>query len=311
MREESTGLHSFTDISRIHGLGNTMSVRVTNYGIVFVTQRNEICLLQSDDKSGLVVLSSDYQEKLRGLTVTCANYLLDPDNEIDRYEVFFSNGTSLSHDFKLRDADFPLGMAYTSTNQDFTAAATLVDIDGVRHYVVAKGGFYTVETQPSATVANRVIPTTDQTFANTTDQTVTTAEINGEYRFNWDAFGDWNERKKLPGIFVIGDGAASTALGASPIALKWWGDFEEIPGTPNTVAPVAINQTTTAWQYRFALLAAHRFLYKLGFTIAGHSADDTDFLNHRRPAQEGDLDKNFYGSICDAAFLAGDGGNRP
>lgn len=312
MREESTGLHSFTDISRIHGLGNPMSIRVTPYGIIWATQRNELCLLQSDDRSGLVVISTDYQEMLRGLTITCANYILDPDNEIDRYEVFFSNGTSLSHDFKLRDDDYPMGMAYTSTNQDFTAAATLVDTDGVRHYVVAKGGFYTHETQPSATVANRVIPTTDQTFANTTDQTVTTTEISGEYRFNWDAFGDWNGRKRLAGVFLIGDGAASTALtGASPIAMKWWGDFEQVPGTPNVVAPAPIDQTETAWQYRLPPLQAHRFLFKIGFTIAGHSSDDTDFQNHRRPAQEGDLDLNFYGSICDAAFLLADGGNRP
>lgn len=288
-------------------------INVTGEVPLINTTNSEVGVnLQSDDRSGLIVLSTDYQEKLRGLTVTCADYVLDPDQEIDRYQVWFSNGTSLCHDFKLRDEDYPMGMAYTATNQDFTAAATLVDTDGVRHYVVAKGGFYTHETQPSATLANRVIPTTDQTFANAVDQTVTDSEINGEYRFNWDSFGDWNERKKLAGVFVVGDGAVSTALaGASPIALKWWGDFEQVPGTPNTVAPAAIDQTSTAWQYRFAPLRAHRFLYKLGFTLSGHSTDDSDFHNHRRPAEEGDLDLNFYGSICDAAFLLGDGGNRP
>lgn len=311
MREESTGLHSFTDISRIHGLGNVMSIRVTNYGICWVNQRNEICLLQSDDRSGLVVISSDYQEKLRGLTVTCADYILDPDDEIDRYQVWFSNGTTLCHDFKLRDDDFPLGMAYTGTNQDFTAAATLTDIDGVRHYVVAKGGFYTHETQPAASVANRLVPTTDDNFANTVDNTITTTQISGEYRFNWDSFRDWNVRKHIAGVFFIGDGATSALLSARPVAMKWWGDFQEVPGTPNTLVAAKSNQTTPEWMYRFAPTQSHRFFYKLGFTIAGHSTDDSDFHYHRRPAQEGDLDKNFYGSICDAAFLIAIDGNRP
>lgn len=311
MTEVSSGLHIFTDISRVNGLSNPMSIRVTNYGICWTNQRNEICLLESDERAGLRILSRPYQELLRGKTVTCADYILDPDNEIDRYQVWFSDGTSVCHDFALRDSDFPDGMAYATTGQDYTAAGTLVAQDGTRHYVVAKGGFYTHETQPDASVANRVIPTTDDTFSNTTDQTFTTAEINGEYRFNWDRFNDWNDRKKLEGVFIIGDGAASVALGASPLAMKWWGDFEVIPGTPNSVAPAKINQTSPDWQYRFAPTGSHRFTYKIGFTIAGHSADDSGFHNHRRPAVEGDLAKNFYGSICEAAFLIGDEGNRP
>jgi hypothetical protein len=308
MQELSNGLHIFTKISAIHGIKNPMSIRVTDYGICWVDQRNQICMLDRDDRSGIRVISRKYQEKLVGKTVTCADYILDPPNEIDRYQVWFSDGTTVCHDFTLRDEIFPDGQAYTGTNQDFTAAQTLTAQDGTRHYVVAKGGFYTQEAQPD----NSLIPTTDQTFANAVDQTVTETEVIGEYIFNWDRITDWNQRKTLPGVFLIGDGKASTQLGSSPLRMKWWGDFEVVPGgAPATLVPTIVQQTATDWQYRFAPTSANRYLFKIGFTIAGHSGDDAAFVNHRRPAQEGDLAKNFYGSICEAAVLIGSEGNRP
>lgn len=306
MSQLTNGLHVFNDISTLHGIKLGMTVRDTEYGKVWVDQRNAICLLKEDSKSGLVVLSEKYQDLLRGKTVTCADYILDPENEIDHYKVWLSDGTFVVHDFKLRDADFPEGMAYTGTNSDFTAAATLVQQDGTRHYVVAKGGFYTHEVEPTT----GLIPTTDQTFVNTTDQTITTAEVNGEFRFNWDRITDWKGRKSLAEVAIIGDGATSVALATYPIKMKWWGDFQEVPGAVTALSPTQNQQTRTAWSYNFRPTQSNKFFFKFGFTMAGHSADDTDFLNHRRPAVEGDLDKNFYGSICEAAALIGNEGNR-
>lgn len=306
MSELSTGLHVYEDISRIHGLGKANTVRNSKYGKLWVDQRNEICLLSSDSMAGLSVISSKYSELMRGKTVSCADYILDPAEGIDRYEVWFTDGTGVCHDFALRDEDFPEGMAYTTTGQDYTAAATLVAADGTRHFVVAKGGFYTHETEPTT----GRIPTTDDTFSNTTDQTFTTAEVTGEIRFNWNRVSDWTEFKKAAGFFLIGDGKVSTQLGASPITAKWWGDFEQVPGTPNVVIPASNPKTRTDWSYYFAPIAATRAFFKIGFTLAGHSTDDSDFTYHRRPSEEGDLDKNFYGSIMEAAFLFSDGGDR-
>jgi len=155
-----------------------------------------------------------------------------------------------------------------------------------------------------------VEPTTDDTFSDTTTQAFTTADISGEQRFNWNHLGDWKERKLLAEVAFIGDGKTSAHLATFPIKMKWWGDFQEVPGNPTPLNPATSNQTTTDWSYRFAPTQAHRFVFKIGFTIAGHSVDDADFANHRRPDQEGDLDKNFYGSICEAAFLFGNRGNR-
>lgn len=301
LNELATNMHEFEDISRIHGLSHANTVRVTPYGIAWVDQRNQVCLLSGDTKADLRVISGNYQDWMIGKTVTCADYVLDPVNEIDRYQIWFSDGTTLVHDFTLVDQDFPDGQAYTGTGQDFTAAATLVGTDGVRNYVVAKGGLYTHETQPE----NGLIPTTDDTFSNTTDQTYTTADISGEYRFNWDSFGSWRERKPLAAVYVIGDGATSAQLSASPLAMKWWGDFQEVPGTPNAVAAAIEYETAINWMYRFTPTQAHRWYFKIGFTIAGHTTDDSDFLWQRRPGVEGDLDKNFYGSICEAAYLLG------
>ena len=306
MTEVSTGVHVYNDISRIHGLGNSNTIRDSKYGKLWVDQRNEICLLSSDDRNGLSILSSKYSEVLRGKTVSCADYILDPAEGIDRYQVWFTDGTSVCHDFTLRDSDFPEGMAYTTTGQDYTAAATLVATDGTRHFVVAKGGFYTHETEPTT----GRIPTTDDTFSNTVNQTYSTAEISGELQFNWNRISDWLANKRASGLYLIGDGAASTALGASPITAKWWGDFEEVPGTPNVVLPNASPKTRTSWSYYFAPTSAFRAFFKIGFTLAGHSSDDSDFTYHRRPAEEGDLDKNFYGSIMEAAFLFTEDGDR-
>ncbi len=306
MTELSSGLHDFSDISRIHGLSHPMTIKNTPYGICWVDQRNQVCLLSGDGAGDLTVISDNYQGLLFGKVIQCADYVLDPINQIDRYQMFFVGGYSVCHDFRLRDADFPDGMAYDGTNQDFTAACTLAQQDGTRHYVVAKGGFYLQEAQP----ATGLIPTYDETFTDTTTQAIATTQINGEYRFNWDCFGDWKERKRLAEVAVIGDGAASAALAASPIAMKWWGDFQDVGAAVNTVLPATENQTTTDWNFRFAPLEANRFLFKIGFTIAGHTSDDTDFLTHRRPSQEGDLDKNFYGSIMEASILLGNRGNR-
>ena len=308
MQELSNGVHLFNSISEIHGLVNPMTVKKTDYGIAWVDQNNQICLLSSDTKEGLSVISIRYQEALVGKTTSCADYLIDPNNDIDRYQVWFTDATSLCHDFRLRSSEFPEGMAYTCTGQDFTAAATVRTTDGKRHHIVAKGGFYTQEAQAET----GKIPTTDDTFSNTTNQTYTTADVpTAVYHFNWNRITDWNERKKLAGINIIGDGKTSAHLSDVPAKVKWWGDFADITGSPQTLNAANIPQTSTDWQYYFAPTQANRFFFKIGFTLQGHSADDTDFLYHRRPGEEGDLDKNFYGSILEASLLIGNEGNRP
>lgn len=286
LEESGDGLHEWANVSRIHGIRVAASLRATDHGTVWVTQRNQIVLLPSGG-TRLQILSRPYQSLLSGKTVRCADYLLDPVNEIDRYQVWFTDGTTLIH-------DFAVGEAYTATGHDFTAAATVYDATGKPHHIVAKDGLYTQEGQPE----DGLIPTTNQTFTGV-DQAYTTAQIDGEYIRNWDDWGDLNVRKELPQADILGDGAVSATLGnKSPLSLEWYADFEEVAvGNKKTGTLSKTVQNTTDSCYRAKLAAAHRFWFKFVLKLSGHSADDAAFAKHRNPADEGDNAKNFYGSI--------------
>ena len=311
LSELTNGIHVWRKLSPVNGLVNPATVRVTPYGIAWVNQLNQICLLEDEGSeqqaATIKILSRRHQHLMRGQTVQCANYLADPLNEIDRYEVFCASGLSVCHDFLLRDSDHPDGQAYTSTGQDYTAAATLVSRDGIRHYVVAKGGFYTHEGQPE----NNLIPTTDQTFVDTSTQTKSTSQINGAFRFNWDDFGSFNERKLLASVSVVGDGKPSAALGnVSPLTFRWWGDYEYVHSSTEKVESVTRgNQTDADWRWQMNLRKANRFVFKLEFRLAGHSSDNGGIANYPPIETEGNLPQNFYGSIWTAGYLIGNRGN--
>ena len=307
LRELTNGIHIWEKVSNIHGLGDPMTVRLTDYGLMWVDQRNQVCLLETDSRDGLKVVSKEYQGWMRGKTPRCADYVLNPIAEIDRYQVWFSDGTSLCHDFALRDSEYRFGMAYTCTSEDFTAARTLTAQDGKLHHVVAKGGFYTQEVQPE----DGLIPTTNALFSNTTDQTSAASQIGGEYIFNWNSQGDPAERKSLEAIDIIGDGATSSALGARPITAKLWKDFQEVPGSPQAFVARDGSQQENAgvFSFRFDVAKGFASIFKIGFSLAGHSSDDASFAKHQPVDAQGDLAKNFYGSITEVGLLMGSKGN--
>ena len=298
--EQSDGLHEWIGVSRIHGISVPATLRSTPYGTVWVTQRNQIVLLAPGSRQ-LQIVSAPFQNLLAGLTPRCADYLLDPVNEIDRYQVWFGNNTSVIYDFAIG------GEAYTATGQDFTAAGTAYSAAGVPHHIVAKAGFYTQEGQPE----DGLIPTTDETFTGT-GQNKTSAEISGEYIRNWDDFTDSNARKEFPQLDVIGDGAPSTALGGvSPLVVEWYADFEQVTtGNKKTGIVAKAPQSTTDSSYRAKLTAGHRFWFKLVLKLSGHSSDDASFAKHQPPSSQGDLAKNFYGSILRLLLHIGQMENR-
>lgn len=292
LEEVADGLHEFITISRINGIANPSTLRVTPYGIVWMDQNKQIVLLPPNSLD-LQTISTSYQPSIVS-TPRTADYLLNPVHEIDRYEVFFADGTSLSHDFRIG------GEAYISTGRDFTAARTCINSDGAIHHLVAKNGIFTQEAQPGT----GLIPTTDQNWSAPT--TIVTTQISGSYERNWDDFGDANERKEIFHVDVVGDGANSDALATSPMKLEWYPDFIQVI-SGNKLAPAIAKapQSTTDSMYRFKLQNGKRFWYKFVFKMAGHSSDDASFVNHVPPAQQGDLSKNFYGSILRLLFSVG------
>lgn len=302
LTEQADGIHEWATISRVHGIGRPQSLRVSRYGIIWVDQRNQIVLLRPGSDQ-LEVLSASYQSLMVG-AVTCADYILDPDALVDRYQVWFSNATSVCHDFVLADP----GVAYTATGQDFSAAASAVDIAGRRHHILAKDAFYTHEMQPFT----GGIVVTDASFDGS--GALIRTEINGEYVRNWDDFGDADVRKEMPMVDIIGDGLPAASLGnVSPLTVEWYGDFEQVTAANKKAAGGSqVTQSTTSSTIRYKLANAHKFWYKLVFKLAGHSAEYGGVTaRYPEPAVEGDLAFNFAASILRAMWRLGTGENRP
>lgn len=299
LQEQSDGLHEYVTVSRTHGIRVPATLRLTRYGWVWIDQRNHIVRLVPGT-AALEILSGNYANLLAGKTPRCADYLLDPVNEIDRYQVWFTDGTSVIHDFAIG------GEGYSTNAEDFTAASTLTDPQGRRYHIVAKTGLYTQEGQPD----DGLPVTTDDTF--TEGQNYTTAEINGEYMANWLDFGDPSVRKEFAFMDAIADGAKSAALDASPLSLDWYADFEEVcDANKKSAVPTPTPQSETNSSYRLKLARANRFRFKLDFKLAGHSGDDASFIKHQPPATQGDRAKNFYGSILQVLYQIAATENRP
>jgi hypothetical protein len=302
LEEQADGIHEWDTISRVHGIGKPQTLRVTRYGIVWVDQRNQIVLLRPGSNQ-IEVLSGSYQGLLTG-SVRCADYILDPEALIDRYQVWLSTAKSVCHDFLLESP----GVAYTATNQDYLAAASAVDIAGRKHHIVAKDAFYTHEVQPFA----GGIAVTDATFQ--ANGSVAYSEITGQYVRNWDDFGDGDVRKEMPMVDLIGDGAPAASLGgASPLTLEWYADFEQVTGAnKKTVIGAPISQSLTSPTFRFKLKDAMRFWYKLVFRLVGHSTEYGGVNgSYPDPAVEGDLARNFSASVLRALWRLGASENRP
>lgn len=290
LQEQADGVHDWVTISPIHGIGVAATLITTAHGMVWVTQRNQIVLLRP---GGLAVelLSAEYQSLMIGKP-TCADYILDPDQLVDRYQVWFDTGKSVCHDFLI---DGP-GKGYSATNHDFSAAFTTADNAGLTHHILAKTNFFTHERQPGG----GIVVTDDGT------------EIAGRYQRNWDDFGDDDVRKEMPHLDMIGDLEVAPSLGLSPVTVEWYADFEQVAAPNRKIATGAkVTQSLTDSKWRFKLTGAHKFWYKLAFTLQGHSAENGGSATaYPEPATEGNGFRNFYGSILRLLWRLGVSENR-
>lgn len=302
LQEVTDGIHEYITISRNIGLGPVNSVVSTPYGICWVTQKKEFALLPPYS-TRILILSDAYRSLITG-NVTAADWIYDHSEMIDRYQVWMDNGISVIHDFGLGQGDGS-GEAYTRTNQPVVGCAgTTIDQNGIPAFIIAGTGFYTHETQPD----NGLIPTTDQTF--TTGQSFSTQEISGEYDRNWDDFGASDVRKELPQIALTADAANSTQLAASPLTVQWYADFEQVTGANTKNTTLVADPQGTPYDWLAKVAKHHRQIFKIVVKLAGHHTDDTTFANHINMSQQGDLAKNFYGSVLHAEYLIGPSQNR-
>jgi hypothetical protein len=309
LREQADGYHEWDAASRHHGLiAQASTVVTTRHGVCWVTQRNQVAMYGAD--GSLQILSADYDALLRGKSVTCAVYVYDPLNQLDRYQVFFSDqgvSRSLCHDFRTG--------AYTTTEPDEVfCGATIGDIYGLQYHVIGAGqadvraGIYTIEGQPDVTYG---VPLKDESFLDSATQIISAAEIGtGVYVSNWSDQGAAWMRKEIPFVDVLGDAGASAALGGVPaLTLRYFEGFARpVVSANGTLAAPAFKlpQEEKDFAYRFKIAARHWTWWKLMFELQAHSGDLT--AGHYTRAEDyADIGhpNSFYGSIAKAYLAVG------
>jgi len=221
LSEVADGLHEYYSISEIHGITNPATFINTRYGQTWIDQRGQLVLLPIGSAE-VQVLSHNYQSLFTG-TARCCAYIYDPLHQIDRVEVFLSDGTSICHEFGIG------GEAMTCTNRDFTTAKTVVDPYDKQHHVLAKYGFFTQEAQPST----GLIPTQDEAYMRVTD-----AAISGSSTTLASATAAFVAGDVGKSIAVAGAGTAGAVL-QSTIATR-------ISGTQVTLNDAAATTVTGA-----------------------------------------------------------------
>lgn len=301
--EAADGLHEWTPINLEHGLiaqNPTKNYAMTRHGLCWVTQRRQIAMFTNAGE--LKILSADYDAILRDTyTYLGACYVYDPRNFVDRFQVFFYDGSnyrSLCHDFTLG--------AYTTTEVDEPmAAATLRNGSGQANHVVAAGtagsrcGIYTVEGHPD--YSGRV-PCRDQTYAISPFGQINTTEVpDAYYHTNFLRFGNATVRAEKQDFLVTADAAPSQQLStAPPLTVEWFSNFRPlIAGTSaqGPILPVKSGQQLDDSLYRCKLEQGNASFWRFIFRMRGHSQDNGGLSFYPDYAFEGANTNNFYGSI--------------
>lgn len=314
LREQENNVHEWDTPSQTHGLSKhengPRTVQVTRHGIVWLTQRNQLALMDKD--LGVQIISEDYDAFLRGCTPRCGLYVYDPVNEIDRYMLFVTDASNIEraicHDFKT-------GMYYTREPHRVTFGQMLQSSAGDEYFMIAAGsaadnysGFYSIEGQPDSSPAY-LIPARDELFDSGSLTTSAAVAIpDGYYAPNWSAFGDAANRKEIVFVDIIGDNATSTALGARPLTVEWFKGFGTAvaagSGTQLTLTSPTNYQEPSDSTYRYGIADRHHFWWKFIIRLRPHHGD-LGTIYYPNYGYEGDYASNFYGCILGLFFTLG------
>lgn len=306
LTEQADGIHEWTAVSDTHGLYNPSPGiglkmwRKTRHGIMWVTQRKQLALYRSGE--AIEILSQEYDPLLNTQTPTAVAYWYDPKNFVDRFQVYWSNG-SICHDFHT-------GGYLTTEPHAVRAGAMLTNSAGDTYLIAAAGtvgsgmGVFSIEGQPDQSQA---IPRVDQVFAGASGQTVTTSELpEGIWTGNWEDFQDILNRKEIQFIHALGDGGLSATLGGYPLRLELFQDFSSVvsPGSGTLINPAKEKQSNTDNLYIYRISTPHKRWWKFSMRLRSHYADGGGSY-FADPASEGDLATNFYGSLMALLFTSG------
>lgn len=284
LEETLPGVHAWRTVSNTEGILDKDTFVRTPYGDIWMTQKKELVLLRPGDDT-LIFISKPYNSILNfsGISAS-ADYLYDPENYIDRYQVWIGSGESVIHDFTLEPypgAVIP-GQAYTTSNQSVGVAKTMDDQWGARYHLMSIGSkLYVQEKHP----VSKTIPTRDEGASGVY------SEINGEYVGQWLDFGDGDVRKEFRAAYLLGDGNYSTALSDRPIKVTWYGDLTSAPA--NLLEFTKDGQSTANFTFRAGVPDGHRFWYKFKLTLNGHGTEGS----YHTWFDDGELAPSFYGAI--------------
>lgn len=292
LEETLPGVHIWRTVSWTDGIWDRGSFSQTPYGCIWLTQKKELVLLKPGSDQ-LTYISKDFNSVFRtGVGVnTASDYLSDPANYIDRYQIWLGTQKSLIYDFAIG------GQAYTADNQDVGVAKSMTDSLGQRYHVMCIGALmYVQEAHPFT----GVIPVADEETAGVY------TEINGDYIGQWQDFGDPSVIKELKRVGVVGDANHSTAYGDTPLLMTWYGDLSS-----NTAYDIRLDrdeQSDTEISFSKPVRDGHRKRYKFRIRLYGRRTEGTYYLWQ----EDGELDPNHYGSIYRMHLtISGATQNRP
>lgn len=298
--ETADGTHKWHTISSRNGIGSVRSFVETPHGTIWLDNFAQLVILRPGATT-LDVLSEDYAELLTAYPPmgTAADYLLDPHNEIDRYQIWSGTGHSVIHDFALARGqaarNMPVCPAYMATSSGYTTARTMAGGAGV-HHLVASDAIWVQEAHP----LSGQIPTREQAADGSY------AEITGEWISQWENYGASEHRKEIADIWLSGDAGPSAALGQNAATLSY---YRDLASTETPIVLLKTDQSPTDWGYKGLLTLKHCFYIKFRIILRGHSADGwtvyptVDSTTANVPAQ-------LYGTLAEVSLSPGLTENR-
>lgn len=312
LREQVDGVHEWDTISNEHGLdveSGYRSVVNTRHGVMWVTQRRQFAMYTNEGEFKIVSASYD-ATLLVSEQVTCAAYVYDPINLVDRFQCYVkdrgnSYAKSICHDFNT-------GITTTIEPHFVHAAKTLTHHSSsgpsIYHFVAASYlnsqtgvGLYTIEGQPDS---SGLVPKTDQIFNGASGSSATVQQVSdGYWAPNWNCLGDPSVIKQISFVDFIGDGAVDGTLLASPVTVAWIAGFQIVTTASGTsMAPIKMGPETFDKYYRCKVTAPYHNYWKFIVRIRGHA---TVGGYYPRPGTEGDQSLNFYCSLAKILLTVG------
>lgn len=295
--EAGDGIHEWTTISSVHGIAREECYVETQWGAIWLTQRNQVARY-SLDYAQVAIISEAYDSAVREKTPIFAAYVLDPLNLVDQVRFYFSDFTCLVHDFSLRTPQFVHGQGSLLTNQNYTSGATVTSSDKKVFHLLAARHIYSVEGQPE----DGKVVTFDQDFG-ANSATFTRANFSGMWRGNHEDYGDDSIRKIVNQVDIEGDDRFN---------LVWYPDRTAvIPGNARTTltrGPVPDSENHDLQSWRVKLEKGNARWYRWEITLHGdyHLAE-----TYPTRAEEETSPRPLYGTIAQMKVYIGIGQSRP